>query len=56
MVNSRYRPKKYECGPWESSHTAPAGSTAMAVANAAGRQDAHARTPKTITAAATDVE
>ena len=56
MVNSRYRETKYECGPCESSQTAAVGSTAIAVANAAGRQADQASTPRTITTAAIDVE
>ena len=56
-MSSRYRGKKYECGPCDTSHTAATGMIAMAVMNAASRRaTAQARTASTMSAAATDVE
>ena len=56
-VNRRYRGKKYEYGPCDTSHTAATGATAIAVTNAASRQaTAQARTARMMSAAATEVE
>ena len=56
-VSSRYRGKKYEYGPWEASHVAATGRTAMAVMNAACCQaTAQASRASTMSAVATEVE
>jgi hypothetical protein len=57
VVNSRYRGKKYEYCPCDSSHTAATGAIASAVMNAASRQaTAQASRARTMSAVATEVE